>query len=439
VDDDHLDLVELEVEEMLAASSIEWISIVRTSAVTGAGIESLIASLADAVRAVEPSASSVAARPVRLIVDRSFHIAGSGTVVTGTLDSGCLQRGMTLELTGRPTTVRGLQRHGVDIDSVAANARCAVNLTGIDVADIDRGDVLCEPGRWAMTEVFDARVDADTVDSLPRRVEIHLGGSRRHASVRAVPTLPGLVRIRFAGVLPLRPRDRLVMRSIGSGRVLGGLEVLDVSPVLRPSRAKPDGSVESIIEAHGWLRRDVAARLVGSDVPETLPGWVASAGVVEATLEQLRKRLLSGPVPTSVLTEPERLLIERIPSAVVERGEARMGERDPVLDHGVVARVREGGVTPPALDDVDRAVLARLVRLGVFMVHDGVYFHVDALGEAKPVLEQLWLANPEGFTVSMLREALGITRKHAVPLAVCLDTYGVTRRVGDRRVRGSAG
>jgi selenocysteine-specific elongation factor len=439
VDGDHLDLVDLEVRDLLAVSRVDWASIVHTSAVTGAGIELLVEALAEAVRAGGVHDRYRAARPARLVVDRSFHIAGSGTVVTGTLDSGNLARGMVLDVNGRSTTVRALQRHGNDVDSVAADARCAVNLSGIEVAEVVRGDVLCEPGRWAMTEVFDARVDRDTVDSLPRRVEIHLAGARRHASVRLLPTTPNLVRIRFSGALPLRPRDRLVMRSIGSGRVLAGIEVLDVSPVLRPSRAKPDGSVESIIAPHGWLRTDEAARLVGDNVPETIPGWVAATGVVGVTLEQLRKRLESGPVPTTVLSEPERLLIERIPGVVVERGEARLGDRDPVLDHEVVGRVRDGGVTPPSVDDVDRAVLGRLVRLGIFMTHDGVYFHVDAVGEVNPVLEQLWEANPDGFTVSMLRETLGITRKHAVPLAECLDDRGATRRVGDRRVRGSAG
>jgi hypothetical protein len=65
-----------------------------------------------------------------------------------------------------------------------------------------------------------------------------------------------------------------------------------------------------------------------------------------------------------------------------------------------------------------------------------VAFHRDNLESLRPELEKLWQVSPEGFTVSQLRDALGITRKHAVPLAECVDKYGLTRRSGDVRIRG---
>ena len=88
------------------------------------------------------------------------------------------------------------------------------------------------------------------------------------------------------------------------------------------------------------------------------------------------------------------------------------------------------------IDLADRPVVARLVRLGVLIGHDGVYFHTEVLRGLQPVLELLWSADPDGFTVAELRDALGVTRKHALPLANCLDQMNLTRRSGDRRVRG---
>jgi hypothetical protein len=70
----------------------------------------------------------------------------------------------------------------------------------------------------------------------------------------------------------------------------------------------------------------------------------------------------------------------------------------------------------------------------VFVEHDGVVFHIDTLTALEPVLDALWASAPNGFTIADLRTALGITRKHAMPLAACLDAVGLTRRVGDVRL-----
>jgi hypothetical protein len=81
-------------------------------------------------------------------------------------------------------------------------------------------------------------------------------------------------------------------------------------------------------------------------------------------------------------------------------------------------------------------VVRQLAQQGVIFEHDAVAFHRDTLESLRPELEKLWQVSPEGFTVSQLRDALGITRKHAVPLAECVDKYGLTRRAGDVRIRG---
>ena len=438
VDEQRAAEAEAETSIALDGSNVRWTTIVRTSSISGAGLDDLIAALAETSRLADSQSDAPRDRPARMVIDRSFHVAGAGTVVTGTLDSGRLVRGQRVQLRGRAVTVRQLQRNGSDVESVSATARCAINLTGIEVESVNRGDVLTEPDRWASTTLIDGRLVRFDEGSFPNRAEIHLAGARRHASFRPVGGSLDLVRVRFDEPLPLRPTDRFVVRSIGSGRAIASVEVLDVAPVSRPSRSKPDGSREKILVGHGWLRLSEAAKLVGEAVDEVVPGWVAAGSVVAATTAELHARLALGAVSTAVLTEPERLLIARFDGVVVEHGEARLGSRDPALDHPVVDRVRSEGVTPSAIIESDRGVVARLIRLGVFFAHDNIAFHREVLDGLRPTLTELWNVEPNGFTISELRSQLGITRKHAVPLAECLDAAGLTGRVGDRRVRGRA-
>jgi hypothetical protein len=81
--------------------------------------------------------------------------------------------------------------------------------------------------------------------------------------------------------------------------------------------------------------------------------------------------------------------------------------------------------------------MKRLVQMGLVYEHDGLAFHVDTIENLRPTLEELWVTYPDGFPMSALRDAVGITRKHAVPLGTVLDKHGLTKRVSDVRVRGA--
>ena len=113
----------------------------------------------------------------------------------------------------------------------------------------------------------------------------------------------------------------------------------------------------------------------------------------------------------------------------------RMGMVDPdqqrVLDH-----LREGGLTPPDVADGDRRAVGDLVRSGALVRSEGVTFHPDAIDAAVTVARELLRAAPEGFTVSLFREATGTTRKFALPLLAELDRRAMTRRRGDQRIAG---
>ena len=96
------------------------------------------------------------------------------------------------------------------------------------------------------------------------------------------------------------------------------------------------------------------------------------------------------------------------------------------------------GVTTPDTKTLDRDVIRRLIHAGVLFEHDNIAFHASTLQGLRNTLDALWQQHPDGFAVTHLREALGITRKHAVPLATCLDKVGLTKRAGDTRIQGPA-
>ena len=95
-----------------------------------------------------------------------------------------------------------------------------------------------------------------------------------------------------------------------------------------------------------------------------------------------------------------------------------------------------GGTTPPDPVDIEKTQLRELVRRTLIVERDGVYFHPSAIDTAAHAAAELLLVHPDGFTMSQLREAMGNTRKHAVPLATELDARGITRRRADLRIAG---
>ena len=96
----------------------------------------------------------------RLAIDRSCSISGFGTVVTGTLIDGTLHVGQEIEIvpSGRKSRIRGLQSHQKKIDKAEPGNRVAVNLVGIAVDEIERGEVVTIPGWLRPTKAVDARI-----------------------------------------------------------------------------------------------------------------------------------------------------------------------------------------------------------------------------------------------------------------------------------------
>ena len=178
VEPDMAGVVEIEVREFLKGSFLEHSPILRVSSQTGEGIPQLIATLRDSVAKAGPKDEDDI---FRLPVDRCFTMKGFGTVVTGTLIAGRVLREEEIEIfpAQRTARVRGIQVHGHAANQAHAGQRTALNLQGIDMADVQRGTVLTVPGLFTSTSMFDCHLEL--IPSAPnaiesrKRIRFHIG------------------------------------------------------------------------------------------------------------------------------------------------------------------------------------------------------------------------------------------------------------------------
>ncbi len=232
-------LVALEVADLVRGSFLEGKPVVTVSARTGEGLDALKSVLVEAAaRPAHRPADGV----VRLPVDRTFSMHGFGTVVTGTLVSGRVTAGQGLVLlpSERTVKVRGIQVHGRTVDAVVAGQRAALNLSGVEVGDVPRGQTLTSPGVLSITR----RVDVE-LELLPEarplkhgaRVRVHHGT----AEVLARVSLAGggvsveggaaaLGRLRLERPAVSTRGDRLILRSYSPAATIGAATVLDPAP-----------------------------------------------------------------------------------------------------------------------------------------------------------------------------------------------------------------
>ena len=304
-DADMLGLVKLEVEELTAGSFLASAPIVPVSSTTGAGIAALKVEL-------ERVALSVPARDsgghFRLPIDRVFSVKGFGTVVTGTLISGAVEKEQEVEVfpSSRRVRVRGVEVHGSKAARAIAGQRTALNLAGVEPADLERGDVLAAPGILRAVSQFDCRLQLlPSAKPLKHRapVHFHAGTAEIEAEVRLFgvasikPGQTAYARIVLRDPTLLLPGDRFIVRMFSPVVTIGGGLVVDTAA---PRYRKSD---------------NIAARLdalSSSDVPRriaTLSGearygiglaeLVARTGMTESAIVAAAAK-----APLAVLTPP---------------------------------------------------------------------------------------------------------------------------------------
>jgi len=447
-DDDLIELATLDVQERVEGTFLEDAPIVPVDSLDGTGIDDLRLAL-DELLAQTPDA--IDRSSPRLWVDRAFSAKGSGTVVTGTLTGGRVRVDDELMLLPRRTSVRvrALQSLHAERTKVGPGNRTAINLSGVSHDQVQRGDVLIRADEWHETTVFDGSLTV--LGSLDHEVSrrgahlLYLGAGEHAVRIRILgpaiaPGQRGNIRVYLPAALPLLPGDRFVLREAGRSETIGGGEVLDVDPKTKASLASPDRSVDRVIAERGWVTTAELRLLTGAQRDADVGDWVVDPAALQATIEGVRTQVDAAGalgLETATLSDQQRATLDLMTDIVVNGGRATLAEAaDPLLAHPYVVALREGGFTPPDADGVDPNELRELVRRGEVIVEDGTYFAPDVIDRAAQLVAGLLAEKPDGVTVSEVRQAMGNTRKHAMPLLARLDATGMTRRRENLRIAG---
>ena len=489
VDEEWLALVEEEVREATAAT-LPGAPIITTSAKTGKGIDELRAALADVTRRVAPRSDDDL---FRLPVDRSFSVKGTGTVVTGTVWSGRLERDQSVRIL--PANVvaraRGIQTHGHAAQAAVPGARTAVALVGVEPSDVPRGSVLVNDPAWRTTTL--ARADVSVLPGVaaslrPRtKVRFHVGTSEVGARVVArvvTEGAPFAARLAFDEPVLLRAGDRFVLRATSPLNTIGGGVITDPYPPRRPRVWEPGLSPGERLEAMlaeasigGLETSDLPVRLglSGVSVAELiarLPGVevVAGRAVSRAVIDELRAGLvarvtefhaaepLEPGMPAQLLrsrTKGHPALVDAALAAEVEAGSlvsvggvVRLAQWQPQLDQdgqrlasALLDALDRAGMEPPTTEELAQefatpvAAIARyLERRGeIVQVEPNRYYTLKHLTLLIGRLREM-LANGQEVNPSALREGLGISRKYLIPLLEYCDRVGHTARGPSGRV-----
>jgi selenocysteine-specific elongation factor len=463
-DADMVELARLEVEELVRGSFLADAPIVPVSSVTGAGLPEVLAALRQVAADVPERRRD---GPFRLPVDRVFTLHGFGTVVTGTALSGRVRSGEELEVLprGLRVRVRGVQVHGETAAEGSAGERVALNLQGVALEDLDRGDWLAEPGRYPAVHILDARIEVLPEAPAPLkdmdRVRFHLGAAEALARLRVLEPAPippggsGRVQVRLEHAIHAVCGERFVLRRYSPLTTVAGGTVLDPAP---PKRSRHDPAAEEHLAAlesgepgRMLLAWTLAAGPAGFPVPDALArtGWTTAALEAtarehekEGTLVRVAGRLLPAPAWAELLRQAEGkvrahhaqdplslgMMLEELRAALglgeelfralVEKAEKegrlrRDGERVASAGHRVSLSAGDSGLRDALVEEVRRAGLAAPGEEELLKAHPG-----DA---TRKILKVLYADG----TLVRLRPGLVYHREH-------LDRLVQTIRSGPR-------
>ncbi|HJG64969.1 MAG TPA: selenocysteine-specific translation elongation factor [Corynebacterium stationis] len=464
---------EANVRDKVAGTSLSVAPIFAVSARTGEGMEEVRGGI-DKLLPADEVLQQACAMPARMWIDRAFSIKGAGTVVTGTWAAGSVKIGEHLKLVTasgeHDVTVRGLHSENSAVDKAEPVMRLALNLRGVDADAISRGDVLTEAeSTWWQPEVIDVRWrTGPKLDGVPRKLNLHVGTASVPVHVRGLDAEHA--RLTLQGrAFPLRLGDRLALRGPGLD-ALAGVEVVDMDPPLLNRRGAPVRRAQALrdqnpFDASAYVARKEAVMketlaAAGFDVankPASLVefrSWWVNAQAIARWTAQLRTLFdihltdhhLSDGLPLatalSALALPDDSLVSiAVAGARLKRDggiirDPHAAPRDLGPAEKSVAIVeaqlaKEPFVAPDAstLDELGLGPieLAAAERAGRLLRVGPIVLLPSAPQQAAEILGQ----QPGEFTLSQARQALGTTRRVAVPLLEYMDARGLTRRTSD--------
>jgi selenocysteine-specific elongation factor len=320
VDSDIIELVRLEIQEFIRGSFLEAAKVLAVSARTGEGLHPLKEELRRLALVVTPKPEDL---PFRLPIDRAFVMKGFGTVVTGTLLSGRIDKDSEVEIypLGRRVRVRGIEVHNADAQTALAGQRTAVNLPGLEAKEVSRGMVLAPPGIFMATGRLDCKLNL-LPDARPlkncARVHFHCNTSETLAEVVLLdrkdlpPGTSTFAQLRLSEPGVFMPGDRFIIRQFSPVTTIGGGTVLDNQPERHRVR---DSSVVPLLDAleRGgsqvrleWLVRQTREALLSGLVSRT--GWLPAEVLRLGRILASENRLLLLGQPPELFVHSEHFL-----------------------------------------------------------------------------------------------------------------------------------
>lgn len=480
-DPDLIELSRIDIKDHVRGTVARAWPIVETSAVSGAGMDDLVAALEQTLAAAGPT--PVTGRPL-LWIDRSFGIAGAGVVATGTLTGAPIRVGDRLQcFPGGEVRIRGLQSHEVDREEIGPGNRAAVNLVGVDHRDLERGTLLALPESVAMSNRFlvslhfPPRSEGGITDrgayhahlgtaTVPSRLRMLSGGD--HPSAVVTTAVP----------VPVAMGDRFVLRDTGRRSVVAGGRVLDPRPAKRTTAADaailagvvdepPDRRADALVSIHGSIGALTVDQSSGGGTPTAAVAagdrylspdrFTGFGGELEVAVaehharyplrpglpkSEAASRLGVGPDLIALLVDANTDLVEDGPAVRQVEFGARLGPEEEKAWASAKALLVKDLAVPRASDlGLEPEIRHALIRNGdLIRIDDDLVLLAGQVAEITSGLSSL----PHPFTVADFRDHFGLSRRHAVPLVEWLDGEGWTKRSGDvRSVRsprgGSAG
>jgi len=389
-----LGLVEDEIRELVSGTFLANAPFVRTSVVTGQGLDELRRQLSNAASYVAerrrvPSASG----PFRMAIDRMFTMAGHGTIVTGSVSSGSVTVGgqLWIEPGGIRTRVRGLQNHDRVVEEVHRGQRAAINLAGVHHESLERGQELCSPGHLLPSRVLTVRLHLSPNLDRPcknrSRVRLHVGTAEIPATLRLLHTdclAPG--ETAEAQLFLARPavtiwNQPFVIRSESPVVTIGGGCVLDpTAERIRSTDSETGTWVKRLCSADMYERSSAALYFAGlrdwtpQDLART--AGVSDAGAAEAALRGSGDLVETAVSPTRTFRVHRRVLtrlgqrIENTLRKLHERHPLRLSH-DRALLLSTFRDISEPAVVRAALESLESAGKVISTEKGVALVGYG--------------------------------------------------------------------
>ncbi len=480
VDDEWLGFIEDSVRELIEETVLAGCEIVPVSSTSGLGLEELQQALD---RTLSVFQRPVTSQPARLPIDRVFSMAGFGTVVTGTLTGSLLRVGDRVEILpgDRLARIRGLQTFGESVDLATPGARIAVNLSGLEANDLQRGDVLTNPGSLRPAMRFDARLrllgSSDRSLTHNDEVIVFTGSSEVPARVavldgdRIESGSVGWVQLRCARPVVAFVGDRFIVRRPSPAETIGGGTVIELDPprhkryqpevIARLNRLFAGDPADRLLAwiGHRFLdERQVLASPLGEDDSRLIrdrlldqgvlrqigPYWGTASRLSEAQTEILAavdRFHHANPLELGMTRESLRVSVELdrgvFDAVLAESPDVelagplvrRVGYRialDPERQRRADAyldQLRQSGFQPPTPEEagVDPGLIRAMAHLGmVIEVGEGIVFLPEQVSAAQQALVSE-LSQHESVSLAEFRDAIG----NDPP--ICAGTSGILR------------